>query len=386
MASNIWLNRIIGVITPDPKKKAEDEIKRLNAKARGLITSDPRGALLCSETGTDLARKAFGEASQDYAIALADEGFLRYCLGVDGGPLYLKAVHIYAKLQDSVPYFVDPLKTLAATRSVAGKSDEARAILKTVEEICRLFTAGKEPMAPEQAVTEHELAPRPEEEPSGFDYCRRIGAVGMARKRVGDLAGAVEAYQRALCFRPGSSAEEVLLSTILNNLGVVQRLLGEGHKAVGSLGHAAEIRRRVLGDGHSETQATLFNLAEAQAFAGNCAEAAAAFQLWVRQNPKLTDPPARLAERLAANALKSEEHQDAISYTRLSVFLWEQEFSGNGRMLGQALWNGACVIHEAGGTAEARAMLERSLKWLEAYGAKDDVAAINARSMLESWV
>ncbi len=214
-----------------------------------------------------------------------------------------------------------------------------------------------------------------------------LASLAALRYRLGELTGAVEMRERALeIYREiWGEQDDNMVAAGLNNLGVMQRELGNYEAAGRRLSEAMEMRRRLHGGGHATVGMSLANLGRLRMLEGRLRESEAfaleGLAICERQLP--AGHPALLAAQMAAGGVlaQSGEAPRAVELLATVADAYEQMLPPGDARLGEThLWLG--VAKRRLGDGSAKTHLERASRNLEEVLGADAALARRARAEL----
>lgn len=214
-----------------------------------------------------------------------------------------------------------------------------------------------------------------------------LANLAALRYREGDLRAAVSVQEEGLGVlrQIWGDQDDNIVAAGLNNLGVMQRELGNYSEAGRRLNEALEMRRRLHGDGHATVGMSLANLARLRMLEGRLAESEAlaldGLAICERQLP--SGHPALLAAQMAAGAVLAERERpaDAVELLGAVADAYEKMLPPGDARLGEThLWLGVAKSRLA--QPDAAEHLGRAAENLEAVLGGDAALTRRARQEL----
>ena len=233
--------------------------------------------------------------------------------------------------------------------------------------ITGLIRDGKYKDAENEARAQVETARRAK----GADSIEAAGAIDLLVEslwrggKAGDRATR-ELADAAISIKEGHlPAGDPRIAASLNNLGNLQRLIGQPKDAGATFERAVAIREKALGPAHPDVAQSLTGLGAVRLDLGDRDGAQALFEkaLAIREKALGADSieAAQSLNNLAAVARIKGDVQGARARLERVVSIWEKKLRPDHPHLGQALENLAVALRDSGEPAKARPLLERAL-------------------------
>jgi serine/threonine protein kinase len=194
-----------------------------------------------------------------------------------------------------------------------------------------------------------------------------FAVIGRTFQRMGRLDKALPLLEQAVATGRALGPADARLAQSLNNLGVLNRELGQPAKAEPLLREAIAMRRQVLGPRHPDVAITLVELSRALREQGKLAE---------------SEPPAREALSIRREAFGDEHRETATSKSDLGqILMWGGDLAGAERLLRENLDTNRRVLGtEHPNTAFSVGLLGQ-LEYAKGDGAAAEVLARQAMAV-----
>jgi tetratricopeptide (TPR) repeat protein len=183
-------------------------------------------------------------------------------------------------------------------------------------------------------------------------------SLGYHLHQIGDYAGALPYFQRALAIREKVlGPEHPATATSLNNLGLLLKTQGDYAGALPYYRRALDIREKVLGPEHPDTAASLNNLAELLRTTGDYAGALPYYRRALTICEKVLGPEhpdtAASLNNLAVLCFYQGDYPAAAGYMRRALDIREQKLGPNHPDTQSSRRSLQVILGELGGGGEA---------------------------------
>jgi CHAT domain-containing protein/Tfp pilus assembly protein PilF len=325
----------------------------VEALTKGTKAREPATRELALRS-VDLARRLYGEESDDYAQSLFDLGELAFRNESldEAGTAYAQTIAIQEKIHGPrSPQVAFTLSKAAAVEGVSGHFKSCREFLERAVSI--------------------------QEETLGPDALQVAGVrhnLSIMMSQTGDILGAVEEDEKVLAIRAKRlPPDHPLTALTMQNLAFLKYRLGDFVAAKGLFEKALGMQERSLGPEHSEIGLTLGNLGATLAAMGRLPEARADYERALEIVEKsVTDNHSLLARcrsELAPLLAQMGEGARAKELMSAAISSLEAKFGPVNQVVAGALHDLAVIEAGLGEAAAARRHDEQALSIFdEVYG------------------